>query len=208
MIDEGLPAFRLSVPKAPKTINLVELFPNNPKEVHLEVGFGAGEHLITKATQNPGVGFIGFDPFLNGVASLLDQLMHNNVKNVRIFDDDVRLIINCFPLECVNTLYILFSDPWPKARHHKRRVIQDDIIRIFANIMVDGGRVIFASDHMGFVQWTLKKFVNSPFFFWDAESKKDWSIQPTDWVSTRYEKKALFNRQEIAYLTFLRTSRT
>ncbi|MBL95992.1 MAG: tRNA (guanosine(46)-N7)-methyltransferase TrmB [Magnetovibrio sp.] len=206
LINEVLPSFRIRVPQDSKNINLVDLFPSKPEELHLEIGFGAGEHLLAKAIQNPKVGFIGVDPFLNGVASLLNGLIYNNVKNIRIFDDDVRLILDYFPCESVKTVYILFNDPWPKVRHHKRRLVQDDMIRILANITVGGGHIVFASDHADFVRWTLKKFTNSPFFFWEAESKKDWSIRPRDWIPTRYEEKALLKKRKITYLTFTRTS--
>ncbi|MEK7245956.1 MAG: tRNA (guanosine(46)-N7)-methyltransferase TrmB, partial [Pseudomonadota bacterium] len=149
-----LPALR--VPLAPPgRLDPAALFPFKPREIRLEIGFGAGEHLAHQAKANPAVGFIGCEVFVNGVAALLARVRAENLGNVRILDDDARLLFGRLPEASLDRVVALFSDPWPKTRHHRRRLIQRASLDEFARVLKGGGEFRFATDHMEYARWTL-----------------------------------------------------
>lgn len=157
----------------------------------LEIGFGGGEHLAGQAINSPDCFFIGCEPFLNGVGSALRHISERNINNIRICASDARDHFDLFADECLDHVYILFADPWPKARHHKRRLIQDDFIQHMARMMKPNARLRFATDWADYANWTLKKFIETTCFEWRAEHPCDWLISPPDHLTTRYESKAL-----------------
>jgi len=181
-------------------------FPPDVRELWLEIGFGGGEHLTAQAGGNPDVGIVGCEPFMNGVAKLLSQIDEDDLKNVRIHADDARDIFPDFPDGSLDRVFILFPDPWPKTKHHKRRLIQTALLDEMARMLKDGGEFRFASDHMGYVRWVLAVLIKHPDFEWMAEGPSDWRDPPDDWTRTRYEQKQLAG-DKIVYLRFRRKSR-
>jgi tRNA (guanine-N7-)-methyltransferase len=160
-------------------------------ETWLEIGFGGGEHMAAQAERRPDVLILGAEPFQNGVASALRHLDERALKNVRIEDGDVRALMARLPDASITRIFILFPDPWPKARHHKRRLVQPETLGEFARILKPGGRLRFASDWADYVDWTVIRFAAHPAFRLTAERADDWRRPPADHVTTRYEEKRL-----------------
>jgi tRNA (guanine-N7-)-methyltransferase len=180
--------------------------------IWLEVGFGGGEHLIAQAQAHPDVGFIGCEPFLNGVTKLLAQIddcaaAGVPVANIRIFKGDGRQLLEALPMASVGRAFLLFPDPWPKTRHHKRRFVQVDTLDQFARVLVDDAELRIATDHSDYCRWALSHLVRHPTFNWLAEGPADWRIRPADWPATRYEAKAEAAGRARYYLRFLRVCR-
>lgn len=207
LIEDLLPQIRLDPEPDQIPARLEDLFPRPVKEVWLEIGFGGGEHLAGQAEQNPDVGFIGCEPFINGVASLLKQVEEKKLDNVRVYDDDVRHFFPLLPASGLTRIFILFPDPWPKTRHHRRRIVKAETVPEYARMLKDGGELRFASDHQEYVCWALWHFLRSPDLTWTANRADDWRNPPDDWVETRYEQKARAKGDDPAYLRFLRMAR-
>ncbi len=206
LIATGLPRLRVPL-DAPGPLDPASLFPFAPKAFRLEIGFGAGEHLAHQAKANPEVGFIGCEPFVNGVAALLARVQADTLDNVRVLDDDARLLFGRFPDGAFERVTILFPDPWPKTRHHRRRFIQDASLDEIARILKDGGELRFASDHKDYARWTLWRALRHPAFAWAARRPVDWRVRPADSIPTRYEEKALKRGETCVYLVFQRVRR-
>lgn len=175
---------------------------NSVDDVWLEVGFGGGEHLLEQARANPHAGLIGAEPYEEGVAKLLAAIESNPVSNIRIHEGDARDVITALPDSCLGRVFILFPDPWPKTRHHKRRFVQMELLDALARVMKPGAELRFASDDAGYLAWTLERLMAHPAFVWTAERAEDWKTRPPGWPQTRYEAKALHGPP--AYLSFLR----
>lgn len=173
----------------------------------MEIGFGAGEHLAAQAAANPGFRFIGCEPFINGVGTLLDEIDQQKLTNIRIYDDDARPLLKALPDACLGRVFVLFSDPWPKKRHNRRRFIVPENLYQLSRLMKDGAELRFASDHMGYVRWALSYITAHGDFQWTAKSPSDWRTRSADAVQTRYEAKALGKGLPCVYLTFQRRSR-
>ncbi|WP_417316598.1 tRNA (guanine(46)-N(7))-methyltransferase TrmB [Emcibacter sp.] len=173
----------------------------------LEIGFGKGEHLAWQAGARPDRGFIGCEPFINGVSSLVDKIDADGLRNVRILMDDARLLLDRLEEGCLDQAYILFPDPWPKSRHHKRRVVSDGNIGALARVLKDGARLHIATDHRGYCRWILSRMLASPDFIWLADGPDDWHVRGDDWPPTRYETKALAQGRRSTYLRFERRHR-
>ncbi len=174
------------------------------RELWLEIGFGGGEHLAGQAERNPGVTLIGCEPFLNGVGSALRHIEDADLKNVRILSNDARPLVDKLPDGSLTRIFILFADPWPKARHNKRRFIQAETIADFARVLKSGGRVRFATDWADYADWTLQRFLANADFTWIAQSQADWNRPPADHLTTRYETKGLGDCKPV-FLDFVRT---
>ena len=172
-------------------------------DVWLEIGFGAGEHLLALARAHPRVGLIGAEPYEAGVAKLLSHMAEDPPPNIRLHEGDAREIIEALPDACLGKVMILFPDPWPKTRHHKRRFIQTEMLDQLARILKPGAELRFASDDAGYTQWTLERAMAHPAFLWTALGPADWRARPADWPPTRYEAKALHGPP--VYLRFART---
>jgi tRNA (guanine-N7-)-methyltransferase len=159
--------------------------------VFLEIGFGGGEHLVAQAAAAPEGRFIGVEPFINGVASCLRHIEESGVQNVRLHQGDARDVIAWLPDESVQLCYILFPDPWPKARHHKRRLIQPAFLDDLARVLRPGAEVRFATDWANYASWALEHFSRDARFAWMAERAEDWRNAWPGHVTTRYEAKKL-----------------
>lgn len=206
LIEELLPKLRLDPQPAQIPADLKTLFPNPVREVWLEIGFGGGEHLASQAENNPDIGFIGCEPFVNGVASLLKHVEERKLTNVRVYDDDVRHLLGLMADQCLERIFILFPDPWPKTRHHRRRIVKTETITEYARLLKDGGELRFASDHQGYVTWALWHLLQNKKLRWTASGPDDWRLPPADWVATRYEQKAKAKGDAPAYLRFERSN--
>jgi tRNA (guanine-N7-)-methyltransferase len=159
--------------------------------VWLEIGFGGGEHMVAQAALHPEVLILGAEPFLNGAASAIRHIEAARVDNVRLHVGDVRDVIGALPNTSLDRVFILFPDPWPKARHHKRRLIQSGLITDFARVLKPGGQVRFATDWADYGAWTLQRFLQTRDFHWTAKGADDWRTPALDHRQTRYEAKAL-----------------
>jgi tRNA (guanine-N7-)-methyltransferase len=172
-------------------------------EVWLEIGFGGGEHLAAQAARRPDVLFIGAEPFQNGVASALRHIEAQGLTNVRLHDGDARELLGRLPDASLERIFVLFPDPWPKARHHKRRLLQADVARELARVLKPAGRLRFASDWADYVDFSLARLVATPGLAWTAEQASDWRTPPADHVTTRYEEKRLGDCAPV-FLDFVR----
>ena len=161
------------------------------REVWLEVGFGGGEHMAAQAARSPDTLILGAEPFLNGVASALRHVEEASLQNVRIHDNDVRELMARMPDACLTRVFVLFPDPWPKARHNKRRLIQAETIAELARLLKPGGALRFATDWADYADWTLERVLAGGLFAWPAERAQDWRVPPADHITTRYEEKRL-----------------
>jgi len=161
------------------------------REVWLEAGFGAGEHLATQAARHPDILSLGAEPFVNGFAACLAHVADAGLENVRLLHGDVRELMSRLPAGCLARIFVLFPDPWPKTRHKKRRLIEPGFIAEAARLLRPGGRLRFATDWADYADWTLERFARSPEFRWTAEVAEDWRMPPADHVTTRYETKRL-----------------
>ncbi len=198
-----LPALRIELPPV-GGLDPKKLFPAVPTTMALEIGFGGGEHLAYQAHNRPDAGFLGVEPYVNGVASLLHHIEERRIANVRIFQDDARLLLNALTDDSLDQAFILFPDPWPKSRHHKRRVINSTTIRGLADKLKSGGELRIATDHPGYLHWIMASLWRVPDFHWLAERPEDWRNRESDWPETRYEKKALIDGRQPVYLRFCR----
>jgi tRNA (guanine-N7-)-methyltransferase len=173
------------------------------QEAWLEIGFGGGEHMASQAARAPHVLIVGCEPFLNGVASAVRHVAEQELKNVRIHDGDARELVARLPDASLDRVFILFPDPWPKARHHKRRIVQPEMIADVARVLKPGGRLRFATDVAGYADWALERLLASPHFQWQAERADDWRVPPADHITTRYEEKRLGDCEPV-FLDFVR----
>jgi tRNA (guanine-N7-)-methyltransferase len=172
-------------------------------EVWLEIGFGGGEHLAAQAARRPEVLMLGAEPFQNGAASALRHLDEAGLTNVRLHVGDARDLLAALPDASIDRVFVLFPDPWPKVRHHKRRLIQTETVAALARVLRSGARLRFASDWEDYVDWTLERFTASPAFEWTARRAGDWRTPPADHITTRYEQKGLGDIAPI-FLDFVR----
>lgn len=190
LIDRLLPT--LSVPEAPDgTLVPTELFPSPPREVWLEIGFGGGEHLAGQAEIHPDIGFIGCEPFIEGVAKVLTQVQENTIDNIRLHMDDARPVVSSLQDSSIARVFILFPDPWPKKRQQKRRLIQPDFLDEIARILKPGGTLRFATDVKSYADEALQHITRHRAFDWTANRADDWRTPPKDHLTTRYETKQL-----------------
>ena len=197
-----LPKLLVTVPAEPGKLDLTGLF-GGARDVWLEVGFGAGEHLVWQAEHHPEVGLIGAEPFINGVAKCLAHIERTGVTNVRLFNDDARLLMAALPENSLSRAFILFPDPWPKSRHHKRRFVQRDTLDVLSRLMKPGAELRLATDDPSYLPWMVEHACCHPAFEWLAERPADWRGRPDDWPSTRYEQKMLAGHKP-AFLRFKR----
>jgi tRNA (guanine-N7-)-methyltransferase len=199
-----LPKLRIALPGPGERLDPAALFPAPTADVWLEIGFGGGEHLAWQAARHPEIGFIGAEFFLNGVASLLGHLARGGIEYVRIHPDDARPLLKALPDRSLGRAFLLFPDPWPKARHARRRFVSPDNLAELARILKPGAELRIASDDAGYIAWTLEHLTRAPEFEWLARGPSDWRTRPEDWPPTRYEEKALQAGRRPAYLRFRR----
>lgn len=186
---------------------LAALFPSIPAEIRLEIGFGGGEHLVHRALERPDVGFIGVEPFVNGMTKALGRIAADGSTNIRLSGEDGVKVLDWLPEASLDRVLLLYPDPWPKKRHWKRRFVGSDTVARFARVLKDDGEFWFASDIDTYVDWTLRHVRANPAFVWTALAPDDWRQPWEGWPGTRYEAKARREGRGSAYLTFRRLPR-
>ena len=204
LLETSLPVAKVRLPEGGEPVDPRALFDRDVSQVWLEIGFGSGEHLAWQAERHPGVGLLGAEYFLNGVAALLHQIEERGLDNVRILKGDGRALLDALPAACLARVFILFPDPWPKTRHHKRRIVQRETLTRLAHLMRDGAELRLATDDQDYLVWMLRHLQAHPDFTWTAARADDWRHRPADWPDTRYEDK---NRSGGPGSTFLRYQR-
>jgi tRNA (guanine-N7-)-methyltransferase len=188
----------------PAPADLTALF-DGVDEVRVESGFGGGEHLIAQAELNPRAGFIGIEPFVNGMAKALAAIDERKLTNIRLHHGDATDVLGWLPDASLTRFDLLYPDPWPKRRHWKRRFVQDERLAHIARVLKPGGEFRFASDIPDYIGWTLARVTRSPHLIWTAEEVDDWRKPWPDLRRTRYEAKAVGEGRVPCYLTFRRS---
>jgi tRNA (guanine-N7-)-methyltransferase len=202
-----LPVLSIAAPEPGMALDPRRLFAQPVREVWLEIGFGAGEHLASQAGVHPDIGFIGCEVFENGIAALLRAIDENDLANVRLWPADARLLLPALAPSSIQRLFLLFPDPWPKARHAERRFVCPANLDLLARLLADKAELRIASDDPGYVAWTLIQMRARSDFEWLAGTPADWRARPADWPETRYEAKALAAGRRPAYLRYRRRPR-
>jgi tRNA (guanine-N7-)-methyltransferase len=203
LFQELLPELRLDL-KTASPADLTTLFPPPVREVWLEIGFGSGEHLLWQAEQHKDIGFIGCEPFINGVGTLLGAIEDRGIETIRVHDGDARDVLAWLPARSISRLFVLFPDPWPKKRQQKRRLVTPETVAALARVLAPGGELRFASDDSDYAAQTLFAANRSGGFTWLAERAADWRQRSPDWPATRYERKALGDGRKSMFLRFKR----
>ena len=200
LVDELLP--RVSVPSE-GPITAASLF-GDDRPLWLEIGFGKGEHMAGQAEANPGVGLIGCEPFLNGVVGALNEIDGRALPNVRLHMGDALEVIERLPDASLDRVFLLHPDPWPKARHAKRRFVNPGPLDRIAAKLKSGGEFRIGTDHPIYCRWTMMQMGKRRDFDWLAKHPRDWQQRPADWPETRYEAKARRLGHEVWYFRYLR----
>lgn len=203
-LETTLPVHQIALPAAGGQLDLQGLFGRRTAETWLEIGFGGGEHLATLAARHRDISFMGCEPFINGMASLLVAIERERLDNVRILMDDARLLLAALPDRSLDRVHILFPDPWPKKRHNRRRIVSPAVLDQLARTMKPGAMLRLATDHEDYGVWMLRHLLDRPDFRWTAARADDWRIRPAEEPETRYEAKALAKGLKPIYLTFRR----
>lgn len=194
---------RLVLEKGSGALTMDVLFPGK-KEIWLEVGFGGGEHLAHQAKQHPEIGFIGCEPFQNGVASLLEHIHRDNLSNIRIYADDARNVLDRLPDHSIGKCFVLFADPWPKKRHADRRFIGEANLAKLARILKSGSELRLASDDPTLQHWIEEQMMGCPHFAPAPGTLAGWHQEkPANWPTTRYEQKGINAERAAKYYSFL-----
>ena len=186
-----------------KKEDLANIF-NSNNHIILEIGFGDGTNLINSAKINPELFYIGADPFLNATAKCLNKLLLSNLKNVVIWPDDIRNILNDFPYNSISEIKLLFPDPWTKTKHQSRRLIQNTLIEKIYQILKPNGSITIGTDHDVLKNWILEKFQRYKEFEWIAKSSKDWQSRPSDCFKTKYESKSILQKRKPSWFIFVK----
>ena len=202
LIADLLP--RLALDTSARIDDLRTLFATPVDTVRLEIGFGGGEHLIAEAMAHPQTGFIGCEPYVNGMAKILTQIEANGVANIRLFAGDAAELLAWAPDRSLARVDLIHPDPWPKKRHWKRRFVQDATIAQLARVLMPAGEFRFVCDIDTYVEWTLWHLVHAPDFAWLAERADDWRLPWAGYTMTRYGRKAEREGRRAAYLRFRR----
>ncbi|MBI1179068.1 MAG: tRNA (guanosine(46)-N7)-methyltransferase TrmB [Alphaproteobacteria bacterium] len=207
LMDRLLPRLLLPVEEGDANLDPRMWFGPGVRQVWFEIGFGKGEHLAWQAQNHPDVGIIGCEPYETGVAGLLSEVSARNLQNVRIWTDDAALLLAALRPGSISRAFLLFPDPWPKARHHKRRFVSPDRLDILSRALADGAEFRAATDHEDYGEWILRHMADRDDFEWLAERPGDWRGRTTDWPQTRYEAKALARGAKPLYLRYRRGAR-
>jgi len=204
LVETLLPQLALDLATAAPH-ELAHLFAAPVEEVRLEIGFGGGEYLTSSAAARPRTGFIGCEPFVNGMAKALAAIEAQGLANIRLHFGDAIMLIDWLPAASLAGIDLIYPDPWPKRRHWKRRFVQDHTIADFARLLRPGAEFRFATDVPDYAAWTLARVARARDFVWTAERARDWQQPWPGFVSTRYEAKAVREGRLPCYLTFRRT---
>jgi len=200
LVEDMLP--RVSVPDT-GPLDAATLF-GDPRPLELEIGFGAGEHLAARAAARPGTGFIGCEPFLNGVVGALGHVRDGGLRNVRLHMGDALDVVERLPDASLARVYLLHPDPWPKARHAKRRMVNHGPLDAIAAKLMPGAEFRLGTDDPTYCRWAMTVMNQRADFRWTAETPADFLTRPDDWPETRYERKARRQGHEVWYFRYVR----
>ena len=200
LVEDLLP--QLAVPET-GPLDAACLF-GNDRPLWLEIGFGRGEHMAAQAAANPNVGIIGAEPFLDGVVGALLEVRDRGLTNIRLHNGDALDVLDRLPDASLDRVFLLHPDPWPKARHAKRRFANPGPLAIIARVLKSGGEFRLGTDHPVYCRWAMLQMAQSPHFDWLAESPVDFQVRPDDWPQTRYEAKARRLGHEVWYFRYRR----
>jgi tRNA (guanine-N7-)-methyltransferase len=201
LIDTVLPQLAIDLTR-PAPAKLDKLFPASVSEVRLEIGFGGGESMIAQAHEQPQIGFIGVEPFVNGMAKALAGIESGSLRNIRLHFDDAVSLIAWLPEASLARIDLVHPDPWPKRRHWKRRFVQDEMISQLGRILRTGGEFRFVTDISDYAAWTLQRLLRSSGFEWTAQCADDWRVPWPDFNGTRYHAKAQREERASCFLIF------
>jgi len=202
LFHEKLPALEIHLPEG--ELDPATLFPAATRRA-IEIGYGGGEHLARQAAENPDTGFIGCEVFSGGIAKLLEAADQRGLTNIRLFTDDALKLLVKLPPASLDAAFLLYPDPWPKSRHHKRRFISPTTLGELARVLKPGAHFRFATDIEDYANWTLAHIVRSPDFRFEPGDPGSWHTPWSGWQPTRYEEKARHEgRMTSFYLTFVR----
>lgn len=193
IFEEIFPKYKLDI----NSLNL-----NQCSDINLEVGFGYGEHLIWQALNHPNKLFLGAEPFRSGVINIISEIERQKINNIKIYDDNVIDIIDNLPNESLSSIFILFPDPWPKKKHHKRRFINQNNLKKINSVLKKGGRLVLATDHKDYLHSILLNISKCNQFEWLCEKTEDFYSKPYEFPETKYERKAIKYGRRPVYLTF------
>jgi tRNA (guanine-N7-)-methyltransferase len=201
LLDTLLPQLAVALPAGDGRVDPRTLFATPPQTVWLEIGFGGGEHLAWQAERNPETGIIGCEPYENGVVAVLGHIRDRGLTNIRIWNDDARPLLDRLTPASIARAFVLFPDPWPKARHHKRRLIQAPFLDALARVLAPAAEFRLASDHADYVEWILERVPVHPAFRLAHRHES----RPADWPETRYETWSVGEGRKPTYLSFTRS---
>ena len=204
LLDEVLPDNLLPEDMDESWLSMRRAQQGKDSELILEIGFGGGEHLAGLAAMHRDNLFIGAEPFINGVVSLLRHIEAQKLKNICIWPDDVRLILDKLPAHSLSAVYVMFPDPWPKARHAGRRILNQGMLDRLADLLQPKGQLRMASDHPVAKSWLLAEAMRHPDFEWRARSAADWRERPSGWPQTRYMRKGVIEGRLPSWFEFQR----
>jgi tRNA (guanine-N7-)-methyltransferase len=188
----------------PAPAELAALFAEPVTAVCLEIGFGGGEAMLAAAKSARHVGFIGVEPFVNGMAKALAGIEAERLTNIRLHFDDALGLIAWLPDASLDRVDLIHPDPWPKRRHWKRRFVQDETVSQLARILRPGGEFRFVTDIADYAGWTLQRLLRSPHFEWVAQRADDWRNPWPGFTGTRYHAKAAREQRSCCFLLFRR----
>jgi tRNA (guanine-N7-)-methyltransferase len=203
LIEHLLPRLALDI-AGPAPRSATEWFNPPASEVRLEIGFGGGEHLLAEAAAFPSHGFIGCEPYVNGMAKILAQIEAREIGNIRLLAGDAAELLAWLPPRSLARIDLIHPDPWPKRRHWKRRFVQDATIAAMARVLGPQGEFRFVSDIDDYCAWTLSHLLRSDDFVWTAERAVDWRRPWDGYTMTRYGRKAEREGRRATYLRFRR----
>src|ERR1700722_16335309 len=203
LIETLLPQLAIDLSN-PAPAELSALFPVPVDDIQLEIGFGGGEYLIAQAQARPRTGFIGVEPFVNGMAKALADIESDNLQNIRLHFDDAVNLLGWLPQNALARIDLIHPDPWPKRRHWKRRFVQDAMGSRLARILRPGGEFRFVTDIADYAAWTLQRLLRSADFEWTAQRADDWRKPWPGFLKTRYHAKAAREERPSCFLIFRR----
>ena len=203
-LDDMYPKLKIDASAVTENQDLdpASLFDKKYEQTWFEVGFGNGERLAQMMERHPENAYIGCEPFINGVSNLLKLVQENGRENLRVFMDDAILVIDSLTDQCLDGIYVLNPDPWPKKRHHKRRIISQENLTRFSRVLKNGGSLIMATDVDDLAEWMVTQASRHPDFEWTAKTPSDWQTAPEGWIHTRYEQKGEEAGRKQSYLLF------
>jgi len=201
LIAQLLPRLALDI-SGPAPTDAADLFGPPARAIRLEIGFGGGEHLVAEARTHQETGFIGCEPYINGMAKILAQIEAHDIRNIRLFAGDAAELLAWLPARTLARIDLIHPDPWPKRRHWKRRFVQDATIAAMARVLTSGGEFRFVSDIDDYCAWTLAHLARSADFAWTAERASDWREPWSGYTMTRFGHKAEREGRRSSYLRF------